>query len=323
MKILLLGIGRWGANHLRVLHSLPVELFVADLDATQLAAAAALGLDAAHLSTNYRDFAGQVDAAVIVTPAPTHCALCRELLEAGKDVFVEKPLTPTSAEAQALVAVADKHKRLLQVGHIFRCDPASQWLRAAVQAGRFGKLKILRGHFSGFKRPRPDSGVTFADALHFIDLFNFILGQAPVRVTALLKDFLGRGLDDESFIALDYEPDIWATVTTGYHSPGKLRTVEVLGDQLSAVCDFNVAQYKIRTYQNRHLGLGAEARAEEGTMQQLEFPPEEPLLTELRAFLEAIKTRRPPLADGRAGWEAIRIIEAALASAKAGRTVQL
>jgi len=129
MKILLLGIGRWGANHLRVLHALPVELFVADLDASQLAAAAALGLDAAHLSTNYRDFAGQVDAAVIVTPAPTHFALCRELLAAGKDVFVEKPLTTTSAEAQTLVELADKHHRILQVGHIFRCDPASQWLR--------------------------------------------------------------------------------------------------------------------------------------------------------------------------------------------------
>ena len=93
MRILLLGIGRWGANHLRVLHSLPVELFVAETDAKRLDQARKLGLDDRHLTTNYRDFAGKVDGAVVVTPAQTHYELCREFLEAGKDVFVEKPIT--------------------------------------------------------------------------------------------------------------------------------------------------------------------------------------------------------------------------------------
>jgi len=92
MKILLLGIGRWGANHLRVLKSLPVELFVAELDKKRLDSARALGVDDQHLSTNYRDFVERIDGAVVVTPAPSHFDLCRELLEAGKDVFVEKPI---------------------------------------------------------------------------------------------------------------------------------------------------------------------------------------------------------------------------------------
>ena len=318
-----MGIGRWGANHLRVLKSMPIELFVAEVDTKRLEQARALGLDDKHLTTNYRDFAAKVDGAVVVTPAQTHYDLCHELLEAGKDVFVEKPITLHSKDARVLADLAEQRKRILQVGHIFRFDLASRWLREAVARGEFGRVKILRGDFSGFKRPRSDSGVTFADAIHFIDLFNYFLGQPPVRVTALMQDFMGRGMEDESFIAMDYEPNVFATVHTGYHSPGKFRTVEVLGDALSAVCDYNVAQYKIKTFANRHIVTGKEAKAEEGAARQLEFPPEEPLLAELRAFVDAITTRSAPLADGRAGYESVRVIEAALESVRTRKTITL
>jgi UDP-N-acetylglucosamine 3-dehydrogenase len=326
MKILLLGIGRWGANHLRVLKSLPIELFVAELDKTRLQSARALGVNDEHLSTNYQDFAGRVDGAVVVTPAPSHFELCRELLRAGKDVFVEKPVTLESKQADALATLATEHKRILQVGHIFRFDPASQWLRQSIQDGKFGRVKILRGNFSGFKRPRNDSGVTFADAIHFVDLFNFFMGQVPTRVTAHLKDFLGRGMDDESWIGMEYASSkgpVWATVETGYHTPGKFREVTVIGDELSAICDFNVAQYKIKTFQNKHVPAGADFKAVEGEMRQLEFPPEEPLLAELRSFLKSMETREPSLADGRAGYEAVRVLEAALQSAQTGQPVEL
>ena len=322
-RILLLGIGRWGANHLRVLKSLPIELFVAEVDGKRMEQARALGLDDKHLSTNYRDFSTQVDGAVVVTPAQTHYELCREFLEDGKDVFVEKPITLHSKDARVLADLAEQRKRILQVGHIFRFDPASQWLRDAIGKGEFGRVKILRGDFSGFKRPRHDSGVTFADAIHFIDLFNHFLGKPPVRVTALMQDFMGRGMEDESFIAMDYEPNIFATVHTGYHSPGKLRTVEVLGEALNAVCDYNAAQYKIKTFSNRHVVTGKDAKAEEGVVHQLGFPPEEPLLAELRAFVDSISTRSAPLADGWGGYESVRIIEAALESARMRKTITL
>jgi UDP-N-acetylglucosamine 3-dehydrogenase len=326
MKILLLGIGRWGGNHLRVLKSLPVELFVAELDAKRLDSARALGIDDQHLSTNYRDFAGKVDGAVVVTPAPSHFDLCHELLEAGKDVFVEKPITLESKHASVLAQLAEQQKRILQVGHIFRFDPASQWLRKAVQDGTFGRVKRLRGNFSGFKRPRNDSGVTFADSIHFVDLFNFFMGAAPTRVTAHLQDFLGRGMDDESFLGLEYAGkggSVWATVETGYHSPGKFREVVVIGDDLTAVCDFNVAQYKIKTYQNKHVPAGSDFKAVEGDVRQLEFPPEEPLQAELRAFVSSIQTRQAPIADAWSGYEAVRVLEAALKSAQTAQPVAI
>jgi len=325
-KILLLGLGRWGVNHLRVLHSLPVEMFVSDVRPKQLEAARKLGIAESRLSTNHKDFMACVDAAVVVTPAQTHFDLCRSFLEVGKDVFVEKPITLLSSEAKQLAEFATKKRRILQVGHIFRFDTASDWLRSTIQAGQFGRVNILRSNFSGFKRPRNDSGVTFADAIHFVDLFNYLLGGPPMRVSAVMKDFLGRGMDDASLISLEYETargTTWGLVETNYFLPGKYREVTVVGSELTAVCDYNVSQYKIKTFANRHVRHGAEFKAEEGALHQIECAPEEPLLAELRAFVESVQTRKPPRADGRAGYDSVRVLEAAMESVKTGQTVEL
>src|SRR5881398_346196 len=253
-RILLIGVGRWGINHLRVLKSMPVELFIADHHEQRLNS---VDIPQSHLSTDARSLFPKVDAAVVVTPAPAHFETCSELLEMGKDVFVEKPITLASSEAKKLTELAEKAGLILQVGHIFRFDPASLWMRDAIAEGRFGRLKMLRARFSGFKRPRHDTGVTFADSIHFIDLFNFLLGAPPRRVHAVLRDFFGRGMDDESLISLEYDQNagcpIFATVEAGYHAPGKFREVIIAGTNCSAVCDYNVAQYKIRTFENQHV----------------------------------------------------------------------
>ncbi len=334
VKVLLLGVGRWGSNHLRVARSLPVELFVADPAPERLDLARKAGVTPARLSADPFAFKSEVDAVVVATPAQTHFELCREFLEARKDVFVEKPISLESAQALHLVELAERRGRILQVGHIFRFDSATQWMRDAIAGGEFGQVRIVRGCFSGFKRPRHDTGVMFADAIHFVDLFNFILGCSPARVSAVTEDFLGRGMEDEALLVMEYPParsaggasapNVVARVEAGYHLPGKYREVVVAGDKMSAICDFNVAQYKVRTFRNHHVPKpGGKFEAVEGEMHQLEFSPEEPLHTEWRAFLDSVQTRQAPLADGTAGYEAVRVIEAALASARIGRPVDL
>jgi UDP-N-acetylglucosamine 3-dehydrogenase len=325
-KVLLLGLGRWGVNHLRNLHAMAVELYVAEVDAKRLEPARKLGLPEERLTTDYQKVAGQMDCVVVVTPAQSHFPICREFLTSGKDVFVEKPITLTSAEARQLTELAEKQKRILQVGHIFRFDPASQWLREAIEAGQFGRIQILRSNFSGFKRPRNDSGVMYADAIHFVDLFNYFMGRTPARVQAVTQDFLGRGMEDASLISLEYQTKkgaAWATIETNYFLPGKFREVTVIGSELSAVCDYNVAQYKIKTFTNKHVKDGKDYNAVEGALHQVESPPEEPLLAELRAFVDSVQSRKAPRADGWAGYDSVRVLEAALESVKTGSSVEI
>src|SRR5207245_5135303 len=101
---------------------------------------------------------------------------------------------------------------------------------------------------------------------------------------------------------------ILATIEAGYHLPGKMRELTIVGKDCSAVCDYNVAQYKIKTFENRHVRDGAEMKAMEGAMHQLEFPPEEPLRAELAAFVDAVETRRRPLVADADGTEAVRML---------------
>ncbi len=323
-RILLIGVGRWGVNHLRVLKSMPIELYVADCQDQRLSA---VDVPKSHRSKDARSLFPKIDAAVIVTPAPTHFDMCRELLQMGKDVFVEKPISLVSSEAKEMTELAQNSGLILQVGHIFRFDPASLWMRDAIADGRFGQLKMLRARFSGFKRPRQDTGVTFADSIHFVDLFNFLLGAPPRRVHAVMQDFFGRGMDDESLVVLEYDQarsaPILATVEAGYHAPGKFREVTIVGTDSSAVCDYNVAQYKIKMFENRHVAEGDAIKAKEGAVHQLEFPPEEPLRAELAAFVDAIEKRRPSPVDGLAGFDAVRVVEAALESARTGAWIDI
>jgi UDP-2-acetamido-3-amino-2,3-dideoxy-glucuronate N-acetyltransferase len=305
---------------------MPVQLYVAEIDTKRLEPARKIGVPESQLSTNYKECIQKVDCVVVVTPAQTHFPLCKEFLEAGKDVFVEKPITLVSEEARELAELAEKKKRILQVGHIFRFDPASKWLCEAIQAGQFGQVQILRSNFSGFKRPRNDSGVMFADAIHFVDLFNYFMGKKPARIFAANKDFIGRGMEDASLLSLEYENGsrtTWGTIETNYFLPGKFRELTVIGSEMSAVCDYNVAQYKIKTFANRHVKEGNEFKAVEGALHQIESPPEEPLLAELRSFMDSVQTRKAPPANGWAGYDSVHVLEAALESAKTGRTVEV
>jgi UDP-N-acetylglucosamine 3-dehydrogenase len=326
IKILLVGIGRWGANHLRVLNSLPIEFYVADLSPKRLEEAKKLGIPESRLSTDYKQFAGIVDAAVIVTPAQSHFPLCEEFLLAGKDVFVEKPLTLTNDESKGLTERVASTGRILQVGHIFRYDPASTWLKNAIQHGELGRINLLRGHFGGFKRPRNDSGVMFADGIHFVDLFNYFLGTTPVTVQAIHHDFMGRGMEDFSYVSMEYDTaygKTWATVETDYYIPGKFRDVTVVGDKLTAVCDYNLPENKIKTFENSHVREGNDFKGVEGKITQIETAKEEPLLAELSAFLKSIETRKQPLADVWSGYHSVVVLNAALESLKTNGPVRI
>ena len=334
LKILLLGVGRWGKHHLRAAASFPVELFVADPRQSELAEAVALGISASHLSTDYREFVARADAVVVATPAQTHFELTRSMLAAGKDVFVEKPLALHASEASELARLAEARERILQVGHIFRFEAGARWLREEILSGRFGMIKLVRANFSGFKRPRNDTGVLFADGIHFVDLVNYLLGRPPLQVFARLKDFLGRGMDDQCFLTLDYPPlaaehpggecpGVLATLEAGYHIPGKIREVMVLGTEMSATCDFTKRDDQIVCVNNRHLRNREGFEALDGKLAKVATYESEPLVAEWRAFLDSVLTRKHPLVDGWEGYDAVRVVESAMKSARDGVAVNL
>ena len=317
-RVLLIGLGRWGREHLRVLLSLGAEVFAADLRPECLREAASV-LPQDHLAHDFLPFLSLVDAADVVTPAPEHFWICRQALEAEKDVFVEKPITSTLKEARDLSLRALDSRARLQVGHVFRFHPVHEALKATLTSGRIGRPRYLAARFAGLKRPRPDGGVTQSDAIHFFDLFVDLLGR-PRAVTATLRDFLGRGMDDFSLVTAEYDREL-AVMESGYFTPGTWRELQVVGETGACVADFS--RWTLALHPGHHREVRGRWQVESAPEEIQTIDREEPLRRELSAFLRGIETREPPVVSAEAGYQALALVEAAQLSSTLGRRVLL
>jgi predicted dehydrogenase len=320
MQVLLIGLGRWGVKHLRVLGDLGATVWAAEVSADRRRWALERGLPKSRVVDDYRQALPHVDAVDLVTPADTHAAIAAACLEAGRHCFIEKPLA-TSVEASGrIVAAADRAGRVVQVGHIFRFHPVTAALRGALAGGRLGRVRYATGRFAGFKRPRTDVGVTHTDAIHYFDLFAHLFEREPTTVSALQRDFLGRGLDDMSVTTVTYG-DIPTVVEANYFVPGIYRECVIVTEAGALVADY--AASTVRLYAGRHERRGEAWEAVDTG--KLDFPVggEEPLRAELAAFLRACERGLPAPVDARAGLRAVEIAEAAALAARLGRVVSL
>jgi predicted dehydrogenase len=320
MNLLLIGVGRWGRNHLKALTSLVDELYVVDADPSQLKACGEFSLPGDHLSTNYHDFLDRIDGVDIVTPADSHLAICMDCFGKRKDVFVEKPIALTSQEAREMVHRAEENRLILQVGHIYRYHPAATKIKHLLDERKLGEVQYAYGHFMGFKRPRIDVGVTQTDAIHYFDLFNYLFGNPPQTVRAVVRYYLNLPLDDTSISILEYGKRL-AFVEAGYMPPEKRRDISIVGDQASLYCDFQ--KNSLHLFKNHHEKKEDQWVAVEGEVEEIPFEHEEPLQLELKAFIESIKSRSNPLADGLAGYEALKVVEACYESSEIGKRIEI
>jgi UDP-N-acetylglucosamine 3-dehydrogenase len=320
MKVLLVGLGRWGEKHLRVLGELGVELWVADVSPERRAFAVKAGVAPERAVEDFRQALPHVSAVDIVTPADNHLALAGECLRAGHDCFIEKPLTLTVDEGRRLAEIVTQTNRILQVGHIFRFHPVTAALRERLQGGGLGRVRYCTGRFAGFKRPRADVGVTQTDGIHYFDLFAYLLGREATAVTATLRDYLGRGMDDCSFTTVEYG-DVPAFVEAGYFAPGTYRDCVIVGEHATLDADFGSSE--VRVLANRHVQTPSGWQAPEGAVESFKAAGPEPLRRELELFLEAVATRGRPPVDVHAGLAAMRTVEAAQQSSVQGRRVTL
>src|SRR5438876_6260316 len=126
-------------------------------------------------------------------------------------------------------------------------------MRRRVGRGAIGAVRDWTGLLARFKRPRTDVGVTQTDGIHYFDLFAYLLGHAPTAVTATLRDFLGRGMDDLGFCTVEYG-QVPAFVEAGYFAPGTYRDCVIVGEEGTLAGDFGTGE--VRVLMNRHVKSG-------------------------------------------------------------------
>ena len=320
MKVLLIGLGRWGEKHLRVLTELGADVWAADVSPARLAWAVGQGVPTERTTTDYRAMLDRVDAVDVVTPADSHLAVGTACLAAGRPCLIEKPLTVSVDEGRRLVAAADAAGRIVQVGHIFRFHPVTATLRAALAEGRIGAVRYATGRFAGFKRPRTDVGVFHTDGIHYVDLFAHLLRREATAVAALQRDFLGRGLDDLSIVTVSFG-EVPVTIEANYFVPGTHRDCVIVGERGSLVADYGAGS--VTLHAGEHVRKGDAWDAVDRGKEELSVAVAEPLRLELAAFLDACRAQAPAPVDARAGLHAVEVVEAAARAARLGRTVSI
>jgi len=318
-------MGKFGKNHLRVLKELENDglctIYGLVDKRIEVLEDAKKNLDIAT-STSLNDFLKDADAVDIVTPTNTHYEIAKECLAAGKQVFVEKPLTTSYAEAKELVELAKEQGKILMVGHIFRYNSAVQKIKELMEKGELGEIYYMFGHFMGLKNPRLDVGVLYNYTVHHIDLYNYLLKELPEKATCCTGHYLGRKkFEDVAILALRYPSGTLGIIEGSWLPPGKQRDLTVVGSRKSVTSNLLKQTLKLH---NSHIEIHDRRfkAIDRGTTEiKLEF--KEPLKLELLDFIESVKTGRKPLADGQVALNVIKVIEKALESARLGRTVRI
>jgi UDP-2-acetamido-3-amino-2,3-dideoxy-glucuronate N-acetyltransferase len=313
MKIAVVGAGYWGRNLVRIFADLGALAAVCDADQALLAEHATRH---PHIQT-YPSFADllsrsqDITAVAISTPAVTHHDLVKQALLAGKDVFVEKPLSLTLAEAQELDDIALTRGRILMVDHILRFHPAVIKLKELIDAGALGKLRYIYSNRLNIGRLRKEENILWSFAPHDISVILFLTGEEPVSVHAMGEAYLQEHIYDVTLTQLSFSDRLQAHIFVSWLHPFKEQKFVVVGDRNMAVFDDTRPKDKLVLYPHRVEWVNRIPVAEKAEGQPVDLEEREPLKLACSHFLDCIRERKPPLTDGAEGIRVLRVLDCA------------
>lgn len=344
IRVGIIGLGYWGPKLARNLGSLDgVSLtMAADLRPERFTDLKAICPDAVA-TTDYRDLLnGSVDAVVIATPVCTHYRLAKEALLAGKHVLVEKPMAESMVQAEELVAIARQRDLRLMVGHTFLYNPAVQTVRRVIQSGELGDIYYLNATRANLGLLQPDINVMWDLAPHDLSIFNFILNEDPVKVSAIGGTYINKagGLPEVVYVTLRYKNDIVANLRISWLDPVKTRRLTVVGSRKMLVYD-DIGEQKVVLYdkgvevtpngkttpvfrppfgnwtgpdrrrRSRRTVEEFHAAYRNGKEEAVHVEWVEPLKAECTHFIECVRAGCEAYSDGGSGLKIVKILESA------------
>lgn len=325
VEVAVVGIGGWGKNLARNYSQVPEAnlRYVCDLDQAKLDQAARQ-YPASRLTRSFQELLDdqELQAIVIATTAPSHYPLCRQALEAGKDVYVEKPFTLDVAHADELIRIAAARKRVLMVGHLLEYHPVVNRLRDMIRNGELGQVYYIYAQRLNLGTVRGDENALWNFAPHDISSILYMLGQEPTDVSARGQCYLQKDIEDVVFLSLNFANKAMAHIQVSWLDPHKTRKITIVGSRKMAVFDDLEANEKLRIYDK-----GAQVNTDYDSFAEyvgLRFGDilvpyikvSEPLRLECLHFLECVKTRRKPISDGHDGLRVVKVLDAAQRSLK-------
>lgn len=321
INVALIGCGMWGRNIARNLQALGCLGAVADnIEANASAFAQEFGC--ASISVEDALCSDSTNAVAIVTAAPSHMELAVRALQAGKPVFVEKPLALDLEEATAIAQAAAAAGQPVMVGHLIRHHPCFQQLLAMVEGGKIGQLRHIRASRIAPGRVRDKESVLYDLCPHDLALIAALTGHAePATVDCHGISHITDGVDDAVTAQLEFADGVTASVQANWMNPVKIHNLTVVGSDAALVLDDTRPWTEKLTLHPFRSGRGAEGPfLDRGEPVAVDVPEGEPLKNEMANFIAAAAGETTPLTDIHEALLVQRIMARMQASISSKRT---
>ncbi|MDW8058255.1 MAG: Gfo/Idh/MocA family oxidoreductase [Bacteroidia bacterium] len=309
--VALLGVGRWGERLLRVLDELKVVgwVYTRSLAKHQ-------NLQALYPHLRWTEKLEEVwkeplcRAVVIATPAPTHPELIEAALQAGKDVFCEKPIAFSVAQLHRLIGLAEERGLILMGGHILHYHPAIEAIQSLLSRGALGKLLSIHSERTAAGRFPLAEDALWGLAIHDLGVFLYILDQVPSKSRAYAQDSLTPTKPESIHIHLEFPSGVRGQIFTSWLYPERRRKISLIGTEGMVVFS-DESKPTLTFYPHRvRWQNGQEPRVEWAAQgEPIPLPEKEPLRVEIEDFIEAIQKRRAPRTAAQALLPTIALAE--------------
>jgi len=298
LRVAVIGVGHLGKHHARILAGLPGAQLVAVVDTNRARADEIAAAHGAHAVYDASELAGSVDAVTIAVPTESHLAVATPFLEAGTAVLVEKPMTRTLEEADAMMAAATKGGATLAVGHTERFNPAVAAARPLLTAPRFIEVHRL----GTFPERSLDIDVVFDLMIHDLDVVLSLVDADVASIDAVGVPVL-TGRVDIANARLRFANGCIANLTASRISRDRVRKIRFF--QPAAYLSIDYAAQKLEMYRLEK-GSSPTPSIQGG---DVDVANEEPLVRELRDFVDAAISRRAPHVTGEQGRRALSVAQ--------------
>jgi predicted dehydrogenase len=315
IQVGVVGLGYWGPNLARNFDRLPGAAlrWICDADeekrarwAPQFPSTRATG-DLDDLLSD-----PELDAVVIATHVPSHPVLAIRALEAGKHVFVEKPLAQSVAEAEQVVAAAEKAGRTLMVGHLLEYHPGVERLKEIADSGELGDLHYIYSNRLNLGKLRADENALWSLGAHDVSVMLRLVGEEPIEARATGESFMRPGIEDVVFCYLRFPSGLAAHLHLSWLDPHKERRFTVVGSKRMATFDDMEIERKLTVYDkgfDQDFSSYGEYIARSGDIWSPRIPNEEPLRIECRHFVDRVRDGGDPRSGAESGLRVVRVLE--------------
>ena len=311
-QIALVGCGYWGKNLCRNFHSLGA--LAAVVDATES------GQSTARSITSYAEITDrlgdvlcndQIQGVALATPAETHADLAIQVMTAGKDVFVEKPMALTLEDAKKMKKVSEETGQILMVGHLLEYHPAVLKLREMIASGELGKINYIYSNRLNFGKVRTEENALWSFAPHDVAVILRLMGQAPLEVSACGGSFLTNGIADTTLSNLRFTDESRAHIFVSWLHPFKEQRLVVVGDKKMAIFN-DVVPFgeKLQLYPQNVEFDGAMPLLKKEDAEFVNHANTEPLREECKHFLDCTQSRKQPLTNAQSGIDVLQVLHA-------------